>query len=619
MDINNVRQDILAKCKEIEDCIDWDVDSTKLSGAQSKLLETITRGYKKIQEKAKREKYSLYFMGPTAQGKTTAIASLLGFYDTKTYGRREEYKAFKLVTGTANTTPCDTVFVQTEGKAKSRILIEGLSEEEFYELCKDYALMKKEGVVNEDKPEIPRELERFVEAYCDIDPKEVGSKGYIQPDARVWYKKANYQSRTKTVFEIDSGSDFLDNLYNQLKAIVTPTQLDCPIPKRITLEINKKDIDFGLPSYIDKVVDNRGVHKLSDHVHSMGDIMKSEDALKMLCYGITDAGRYDELDKALKTHISDNKDLQELLHYLCLGSGDAYELDMNIKEDPLQYCKSRVKKRGITPHDNVFIHDSYIGFGDGYQLDSDKVKEHASAFWKYLEDSLQRNFKGWLEMLKSIGSVVEGYLTGNSSPNLDECFGKICNAAKQNYCEVISAYQPNTLPGEIAKEFSGHASSTVAASVRRGGLFENLNLYSDTAPYVVGSTFDEAIHGKFSELKGFIQSEVGRPEYELPYKNELTTILKEELDTKRNSERIALLEGLTVSLEDDFYVAGCWEKANEHWGKGFRDYRGKVRSTLQEGLDKSQIKFDDLIKDSIERVFSGFQKSIYPDPGLLSA
>ena len=324
-------------------------------------------------------KYSLYFMGPTRAGKTTAIASLLGFYDTEEY--KWESDAFKLFTGSGQVTPCETVFVQVDEQKQSRILIEGLSESEFFKLCEEYMYLKKHN----DKRHMPSSIARFIWEHCRNPKEDVRTPPSHCPSAREVYERANYHLCTKTEFLIDSGPNFLQDVHDRLHEILFPDRLDCPVPKRVILEISKRDLDFKLPHFIDKVIDSRAINEFWDTEDSLVEILENPSYIKVLCHRLSDEGRCGELRDVLKSHDFSDERLRKLVFYVYLIGGEFshyFNSEEEITGELWQYHDDMFS--GFD-EDKVFWYRPHAGFAGGHSLNPTIVEEGAKKFWKNIE------------------------------------------------------------------------------------------------------------------------------------------------------------------------------------------------------------------------------------------
>ena len=389
------RKQILQQCEDAKQIADTIKNDIKKHEIVRKIAELRGNRVDEIIRLCSVEKYNVYFNGKAGIGKSTAISHLFQLIDEDLINnysndRRTNLKDITLlkVRG-GRTTLCETQIKQIT-KGKSKIIVEKLPFDEFTLLIKEYCESilgnKKDGHIEEKddyvedrsnkSTEIQRVLGNMSKFPFDDDDKEKinyiknnidnYTEGEFNQDIlfRAIINAIDYENRNKCNYIFEE-----ENFYKWFKDTIIGINdgkiNECPFPYRIIVEVNKEDKNMNIPSFIDKVIDTRGID--GGVREDIRNTIMMENSISIMCDEVAAIGSNETIIKTLsQTLISEDNDSkyrtllvglerQSLLSNL---DGDNRDQGKKIKyKEALQQLKGKninFEKENITFYDPLF-------------------------------------------------------------------------------------------------------------------------------------------------------------------------------------------------------------------------------------------------------------------------
>ncbi|WP_068505442.1 hypothetical protein [Paenibacillus kribbensis] len=594
----NLADQLLVESKEIK-------DNPENHEIIRKIGEYIYRRVTQIKGICSVEKYNIFFNGKVAVGKSTAICNLFNLIDEDRFvvGKILS-EAMLLKTASGRTTVCETVIVQTQDN-ESKIVIEATSIEDFKVLIKEYCKMITPNG-NIGKKILSDELKRFIENMLEIPEsitKNEEKYNYIKERLIVnvttdkfeesLLEFLKYENRTK-IEHFCNGDNFKKWLKDTYENINDGKLHESPLPKKITIYINKDDIDLGMPSFIDKIIDTRGID--GGERKDIQDAIMDVSSISIMCDEIGSFGENPNLFNILKqTLIKENQDLNFRVFITGIERGN--ELD---KANSANGHRELGKKRKIGQvidkliginysSDNFIFYNSFYGIdysnksGKIYELDPSEYSKEKADFFGAIEHGLKRMYARYIKELtghlENIQFLNQNSITKEAVYKLTHCKDIIYNA------KVDVMKKTYDFIGDFKKEIMSEHPSVLRASVNRWGKYNSFNLY-DMVHKLGGEEFQK----KCFEIKTRMLGEISGLFHN---GDKIESICKSSLESKINSEYDNFYkknrESYFKITEAGLYNYHSWENPLTYWGDGTGYYKSRVSEDLTGEIRKKNV------------------------------
>ncbi|MDR2889417.1 MAG: hypothetical protein LBV33_06205 [Lachnospiraceae bacterium] len=592
------REGVLELCRKIIN------DSKEIIGNDEnhemirKVAELINNRAMEINDICSIEKYNLFFNGTVGEGKTSAISSMFNLLD-KDAKKKQEITLLK--TSPGRTTPCETEIVQSDSET-SIITIVRLDEEEFKNILKDYC-----HHFYDKKITLPEECSRIIDNMLELklsDTQEEKLKCLIErfkpeEDSAEAIFRCSIEfigHKNRNTNEIDLKTNNLkNNLKKTLSDIGSGKRRDCPYPQKIIISIAKKDWILNIPSFIDKVVDTKGID--SPERKDIQDAMKERKNIIIMCDNVKAiAGNENVLSIMRTVLIKENRDDLNRTFYLGLEQGkqlsDADE-EKNDRFDGMKIkktqCLNKLQSNNINFNEkNILFFNAFKGIEIVNDSDISTFNEEENAnevnrLLKDLYDGLERMYLAYSdelsELLKNINSLKQNKISDKTFANfakVQAIVNDLKDKIKQEY-DII-----NYIGADIDNRHAG----IVRAMVNRYGSYEGCNIY-EISEKRGGEEFATIVLRSKEELIGSIKGIfIDNDEIEdICMKTLISKIESEYLLAYRKNQkfyykRVNLIMNKTTP----------WEKPRTYWGDGGENYRKRVVKDIEEYLKARLVK-----------------------------
>lgn len=569
-----------------------------------KIGDYIYKRVAEIKEICSVEKYNIYFNGKVAIGKSTAICNLFNLIDEdKLVVGKKLSDAMLLKTASGRTTVCETIFVQIQD-SESRIVIEPTKLEDFKVLIKEYCKMITPNEINNEKI-ISEELKRFIENMLDIPTSIVKNEekyNYLKERLlennttdkfeETLLEFLNYEKRNKTEHFCNE-TNFKQWLKETYENINDGKVSESPLPERITIYLNKRDIDLEMPSFLNKIIDTRGID--GGERKDIQDAIVDLNSISIMCDEIGGFGENSTILNILnQTLIKENQDLNFRVFIAGIEKGNQLEKANNSNGNREMGKKQKIgeatnKLRGINYNqDNFIFYNSFYGidYSDKekiYELDFIEYDKEKSYFFEAVENGLKRMYTKYIKELtghlENIQFLNQNSITKEALNKLEQC-KEIVYKARLEVREGTYDFV-----GDFRSEIMSEHPSVLRASVNRMGKYYNFNLYE-----MVHKLGGEEFKQKCFEIKTRMTGEIngifhGGDKIESICKQSLESKIDSEYDNYYKKNR----ESYFKITEEEMYNSESWEKPLTYWGDGTGQYRYRVCEDLTVEIRKKNI------------------------------
>lgn len=567
------------------------------------------------------DKYDIYFNGKVEIGKSTAICNLFNLLDhSKFTENKRPSDALLLKTASGRTTVCETVITQVE-EGRSRIVVDPISVEEFNVLVKEY--IKAISPNNADTDSLPPEeliralknmlhipseytsneeryqylLEKFMIKHTELNQNEIVNMLVLEA-----LKYINYESRSQSEYCCEEG-DFKEWLKKHFNDINDGRLENCPLPSKICIYINKDDIEMGLPYFINRVIDTRGID--GGQRKDIQDVIKNRSSISIMNDEIGMIGGNSDLINIMKqVLVKENVDLRHRVFLIGLERDceliDVPDADGNResgKKYKTQQAINRMKKAGINfSFDNISFYNSYYGVEISssnkkiIKIYSDQKDQERNEFFNFIEEGLKLMYseyrKELMDLLDKVKLLEKNSVTEEILIKLDQSKHAVIEAQKEAKQQVYD------LIGKLGEEILHIHPSILRASVNRWGVYPSFNLYAVVEKLGGEEFIEKCLEVKrelIGNIKGRFGNSVGIEQVILQ-----TLLSKIDLEYYNYYEKS---QSLCYEISyNGLHNIESWQRPLQYWGDGNKKYRERVTADLlqeakQKEVEKALSKF----------------------------
>ena len=307
------------------------------------------------------DKYDVVFIGKCGAGKTTLICHWLNLLTKEIIGKgRNEITLLKSASG--RTTSAEVIIEQTNEPSSIQIvpMSESAVKSVIADVCNNIWRRARENTNIDDdvyqnttiKPVFHEEDKRLVlnmasltDSKADDCAKTLSLEGLISLIER----KVNLKNRDTLLFRFKGKESFETWLKDTFERLNYGLIENAPIPYRIIVKINLTDLNMKLPSYINRVIDTKGLDSegarkdLCEYIQSPNTICIILDSIKavpedpvckLLQYS------YQGQFSCRQDHLSPNCWCDKLALYVCSEDLDDALASVNQADDDVEKGKS---------------------------------------------------------------------------------------------------------------------------------------------------------------------------------------------------------------------------------------------------------------------------------------
>lgn len=613
--IENERNDVVHKCNYLIEGNE-NFQNNDYHALLKKMANQIGERAKTIKEICDKQKYDLYFCGYVGTGKSTFISTMFNLIDDALLQEDNRFsKALLLETAQGKTTICETqiypnVVPDTDTNAEtfenSVITIDPVSEEKFNEILKNYHYkLNFKGDSNDKIEFISTEEERLLKNMLDIKTDD-DIKDFTLEQLKA---KINYGERTKVTFEFTDGNfkQWLKLNYSNLNF---GKLKEAPMPKKITIKIAKKDLEFDIPSYINSISDTRGLDL--NNINEIEENIHKKNSITFICDKIHDVGKVLELfktilipqdvDDYLRTYFigmehgnqledipdTDNdrqKGTTQKTNEI-LDNISAYKINPKLKEN-IVFCKSAP---GIRISESEII-----------KLDSKAFKDGQTQFFDFMTGKLSNMYSTYISELNEKTTFFD--LLKQHTVN-DELKSKFCKS-QEKLVDIINnidkQQQKPILKDRFIGDIRNASPSGIDKAIRENGYGKTVNFYTSIST-TSAEEFEDVCREERSIFIDFITTT-------FKYKSESDleficfNYINENCDILYKYYIQSCKKSATSNLSDKWNHYPIWSEARELYGSG-RGYRERAISSIESNWVSYQVQINnvDFVKRYFERV-----------------
>lgn len=568
-----------------------------------KLSDSLCERVKNINKYCEVESYDIFFNGKIGAGKSTAICSILGLMNDSIKDSKLR-DLFLLKTGTGRTTICETEIIFSDNI--SSITVEPVEYEEF----KIY-IHQFEEWLKDSKSDIPIEHIRLLKNMIGIDKKykevdeilehyeelKINASEYIK-------SKIDYEKRTDTLY-IKGNQSFQEWLKNTYKNINDGIISTCPMPKKIVINICKKDMNIDIPQYIHSIIDTRGID-LGERI-DIQEYISRENSISFMCDNVKDLGSNPgEMSILKQILIKENKDTKLRVGFLCLAHNGELEdiTDCETREEGISEKKSqllkKIKEEEIYfKEENIFFYEAAKGFKfeekKVVSILDNEVISNRKKFFENIDKMIFNMYNIYKNEVLDVLKILNTLETGQVNDKILENF--------QKSISVVDKFKKDLNIEDILKKFKEEVVSIYHSSLRGA-----VNHYG------IGNTAD--VYGSFK--KGRLLEFKDKCEQA---KSNIVAAIEEIFDTDNFLEKICChciiekIDEVYKKLYNDcgnftyyltketLYNYKSWQNPKHYWGDGKGNYNSRVWEDIYNEIVNSNIETELKIKKFEEELF----------------
>lgn len=512
-----------------------------------------------------RSEYKLVFIGPVGVGKSTAISYLFNLLIDN------NDKDTILHTASGRTTTCQ-VTIQKSQYNECSINIIPYNNSEIIQIIKDfcsYYWNKEKNIVYDVK--ITEEIARIIRNMASLgSSKEQSNREVItniinQSSTEIIFfnkikERINLNNRTTTIIKYNPSSDnnWKEWLRNTFRDINNGKLSNISIPKEIIISIPNMEINSALSDYNISIIDTKGIDN-NIYREDLNNLIQEGGSILVFCSTYPDAPHVairdiiQNMNTALKVSPKNGKSLllvipknKEALQTTYDDGEQVETIEDGYKE------KERQIRQELKENIEIVFYDKTVDDPNKIcNIISNQIKKYknyhifeTNRFEKALNDAIQHSKKStYRNTVKKVEEEISHFLERTRKLHIEtnDISNKILNNFKQN-----------------------HASS-IWASVRRNGVYDNANFY-----YIAEQTISTSINKSVED-----------------WENKFDIIIKSMRDRKElndASSRILTIEEYTNEIKNKFiknsgknnisiYVnellsSSIWKVCSSEWGKG---------------------------------------------------
>ncbi|MEK5479610.1 hypothetical protein NYE70_22180 [Paenibacillus sp. FSL R5-0407] len=607
------RQSVLTLCDQLLIESKLICDSVEKHYIIQKVANHIWDRVTEIKEICSVDKYDIFFNGKVEIGKSTAICTLFNLVDKDGFmENKKPSDALLLKTAPGRTTVCETVITQVEGTI-SKVTVEPVSADEFSVMVREYvkAISPKRNAETDSAPsvEVSRAIKNMIQIPSEFTSNEdkfeyilekfaSNSKTIDQNDllnllTSGILKYINYESRTQTEY-FNEENDFSQWMKKIFDDINDGRLENCPLPNKIYIDLCRKDVEMNLPSFVNRVIDTRGIDV--GERKDIQDAMKKKDSISLMHDRIGGFGGEVTLLNILEqVLIKENNDLKNRVYLVGL------ERDCQLTEESeaegeksrgekikRQQAIDTINRVGINFNtNNIVFYNSFHGIETSssskkiIKIDSTQYIQEKKKFFGLIENGLKNMYSEYLkelmDLLEKIHLLEKDSITDEILVKLNQCKDVVSEkrgATKSRIYDLLA---------DLEKEILGTNPSIVRASVNRLGNYYNFNLY-ETIQKLGGEEFKSKCFEMKTEMVGYIKGIFGTTDgIEDVILQSILSLIDSEYYNYYEKSRSLYYENSKAELCNE----QTWKKPLQYWGDGEKNYRFRVAmDLLRETKDK---------------------------------
>lgn len=624
MSLETKRKETLKLYDELKSKIDISENEETKNALTKAILEQIQDRIKEIKEFCEVEKYDLYFNGEVGVGKTTFISKIFNLIDyNKLVKNSKLSSALLLATGSGRTTVCEVQIVPN--KEKSKICLEPVETEEFYIRLKDFCEsleQKLKGKIKNDEKEeisIAAEEKKLIKNMILKDKKADDDKEFLQQIGlnenstseeifNTIKNIINYENRTQTTFEFESG-DFKNWLKNTFSEINLGKNDNAPLPKKVVIELNNNDLDIEVPSYINSIVDTRGID--TGIRKDIEDNMSLKNSISFMCEKISTYGSEKCLEILSQKLKSPEKDIQNRVVLLGLERGteledvegaDSYEEG---KQQKIREAKDNMySSRVIFNADNFWLLNSISGIEASgtkiIEVNENVMEEEQKRFFNNIENLIEKMYEKYSEELKNHIQISNTLLNISDEEEAEvKNIENIVNEIREHLQNVLTIeLENNNYLKTLENRIDIKHASTIRAMVNRNGVYDSFNYYI-TISKILKDEFEKFYDYKRANIDGYLAEKFKNIEqYEKDNNLNLKKITLDFINEEINKDYLDCINNLEKNSAEKskelLYNDAIWDKLYGYWGdsekRNDRGYKVAIKEDLIEKTDLEELK-----------------------------
>ncbi len=342
-----------------------------------------------------------------------------------------------LKTGSGRTTVCETVIVPNSEETK--IIVEPVSLDEYkrtiMEFCKwiegkaaEFSEEEKRVIKNMSEIPLTKNSSKEVKEYLDELTSDY--QEYL-------FNEIKYEKRSSVEFDFDDcNSNFKSWLKATFKEINDGKNKLCPIPKKITIQIKSDDLNISIPSWIQSVVDTRGID--GGERSDIQSYLVKHDSISLMCDEVHGFGGNESLTSILKQNLlKENRDTKHRTVLLGLERNEELNEITDFEDDREGGIKSKINEACSKfvdnnigfKSENVFFVNTAPGViavdSKIFNVDTDKRLNEIKKFYTSLEQVVVSMYKTYSEevydYLRTLTQLSVGKISTETVNKFEKC------------------------------------------------------------------------------------------------------------------------------------------------------------------------------------------------------
>jgi ABC-type phosphate transport system ATPase subunit len=572
------KNNIINKIEELEGIIK-NIDDDK------EVIKALTDKLSEVKVNSQFSKYKICFVGMAGAGKSTLISSMINMMKKNCEGEKIE-ELLLLKVGSGNTTVCEVEIMQTINQTNIRI--QGMEHNEINGYIKSFGDYIN-GVF--DMPLSHEEI-NLMENMC-------GLKGYDEEDIcneikdsgksikEYLEEKIDYKNRVQKSIFFEKDDNLEVWIRDNFKCINDGLNKKIPLPSKIIININKKDLDLELPNCIESIIDTRGIG--GSGREDINEYMKAENVLTIFCDEVNAIGNKPNIMKLLSSSLTSEENFKkDRVVFLGIDKNNNLKNE-EIIEEKIKKIKKDFNKWKINFNEkNIIFYNSLAGVEtdieyregrSGKKFPVEKITKINNTIMKETREEFRSDIKRILKNKDEkmaieyieIEKIINEYIEKRESKPITEI---------KDYIEVLSESKTKCNVANIKDIFweelnSEHASSLRGAVNWRGN-GNNLNLYGEFK-YAVGKCFNDT-------NKNEKEIVIERAQEIFKYNNEYMEIIIETINTEYKKYYEKYRNQFSNIFFERVYKSDVWSVIGRYWGMGY-NYKVAVCNEVINMLD----------------------------------
>lgn len=610
----NINEKIISLQQEIESQVNKiKYNNANVLSLSVNALESIKTRLDRIKQLLEIDKFKLVFVGKVGSGKTTAICNILNLIDDIKENQSNIHKLPLLKTGSGRVTLGEVIIKQAQ---KTYIDVinkdEHLVKKDIEDFCSYYWYSNKNKNTDEEKRISidVKELARAIRNMAGFDSDEILKKyidefkGDFNEFKNYIIDKINLPKRIKTNIVYD------ENEEKNIKAWIRKTTDkinsgkfdEFSIPEQVYIYIDKKRINLNLPSYIEEIIDTRGIDG-TDRADLDSYISQSDDVICLFTDEIESLPSA-SIKPFIKRYLTEeNKDIRKKVGIVVLYKGadlknveEANGDELKGESLKLVELKEKIISERINYRlENTCFYDSYKYYkrdqdGEIFKFDSISIDNDRKRVLNSVESIIANRKKELVDEVEELYKKYSQIIVGN--PLSDES-RKVVNDTINNIVNIsnVSISSLNINLDSYTKRYMDYLENINASKLRavnnRFGKYDEkgINIYTKGNNLAL-DILSENVKPFKNEIIKYIKGSTGNSsELNILFStfiDQINLYYEEFLENVSNEASLILLNSTFQHKLNNF-----WQVVIDRWGKGsgFKEYViGKYENRIIEDL-----------------------------------